>query len=84
MNEESPTRVVPKRDDFPEKAIFVIYEWDVPLVQHPEAGWFNWYGGIPRPYDVKRLKVDNNWDANSFEEWQKLVINSIESMKQYG
>jgi hypothetical protein len=58
----------------------MIFEWDVPLAGIPEGGrckWINWYGGKPRDYDVTRLKVDNNWPADSFEEWVALIRASI-------
>lgn len=74
---------LPERSDFPAGTEFVIYEFDVPLACVPrgEAGegsaWFNWYGGKPRPYAVERLKVDNNWPADSFEQWAALVKASL-------
>ncbi len=73
----NPTRhSLPKQDDFPPGSRFVIKEWDVPLVQMPSGEWINWYGGAPTPYDIRGLKVDNNWDAESFEEWVSLIANS--------
>ncbi len=68
---------LPKRSDFPAVAEFVIKEFDVPLVQIPGQGWFNWFGGTPRPYDATSLRVDNNWPAASFEEWVRLVAESM-------
>lgn len=65
------------RSDFPEGAQFVIKEFDIPLVLIPEKGWFNWFGGKPRQYDVTGLKPGNNWPAESFEDWEKLVKDSI-------
>jgi hypothetical protein len=69
-------RGVPTRSDFPADAEFHIKEFDIPLVQIPRQGWFNWFGGKPRPYDVQGLKPGNNWPAQSFEEWAALVKDS--------
>ena len=55
----------------------MIKEFDVPLVRVPGRGWFNWFGGMPRPYDVSFLRVDNNWPAESFEEWAGVVAASL-------
>jgi len=69
---------LPKRSDFPSGAEFVIKEFDVPLVWIPGGhGWFNWFGGEPRPYDPKSLRVDNNWRAKSFEEWVEVIVASM-------
>ena len=68
---------LPKRSDFPRDAEFVIKEFDVPLVRIPGGGWFNWFGGAPRPYDESSLKVDNNWPVTSFEEWVGIVAASM-------
>ncbi len=73
-------RRIPDETDFPPGTEFVIKEFDVPLACIPQDGravWVNWFGGIPRPYDVKALKVDNNWPAESFEEWVALVAQSF-------
>ena len=67
----------PKRGDFPEGTEFVIKEFDVPLVCIPQKGWFNWFGGQPRIYDVTALKLGNNWPAESFEHWLEIVEKSI-------
>ncbi len=67
---------VPKRSDFPEGCLFYIKEFDVPLV-HGRNGWENWFGGRPRKYDSAALKVDNNWLAESFEEWAEVVAKSM-------
>lgn len=69
---------LPRMSDFPPGTAFVIKEFDVPLVQIPGEGWFNWFGGTPRPYNVSMLKVDNNWPAGSFEEWAGLVEASMQ------
>jgi hypothetical protein len=69
---------LPTAADFPPGSVFVIKEFDVPLVDIPGRGWFNWFGGKPRPYDVTALRVDNNWPAHSFEEWVGLIEESIE------
>lgn len=72
---------LPRHSDFPPGTTFVILEFDVPLACIPDGGrcaWFNWHGGRPRPYDVTRLKVDNNWPAASFEEWTALIRASME------
>ena len=68
---------LPKSSDFPPGTQFVIKEFDVPLACVPGRGWFNWYGGQPRPYDVSFLRVDNNWPAESFEEWVGVVKASL-------
>lgn len=68
---------LPKRSDFPSDAEFVIKEFDVPLVRVPADGWFNWFGGTPQPYDASSLRVDNNWPAESFEEWVGIVAASL-------
>lgn len=75
---------LPKRSDFPAGTEFVIKEFDVPLVCVPGDGWFNWFGGSPRPYDPGSLRVDNNWSAKSFEEWLEIVANSISVDKSRG
>jgi len=74
MSDRSP---LPKRSDFPAKSEFVIREFDVPLVCVPDSGWFNWFGGTPRPYDASSLRVDNSWSAKSFEEWVGIVEASM-------
>ena len=67
---------LPNRSDFPSGAEFVIKEFDVPLVQFPDGGWFNWFGGTPHPYNASFLRVDNNW-STSFEEWLEIVAASM-------
>lgn len=68
---------LPKISDFPSGTKFVIKEFDVPLVWIPYQGWFNWFGGVLRPYDESFLRVDNNWLADSFEEWISVVEESL-------
>jgi hypothetical protein len=68
---------LPKASDFPPGTEFVIKEFDVPLANVPGEGWVNWWGGSPSPYDVKMLKVDNNWPADSFEQWVKIVEDNL-------
>ena len=68
---------LPSASDFPPGTKFVIKEFDVPLVWVPGEGWSNWYGGSPSQYDVKMLKVDNNWPADSFEQWVEVVEQSM-------
>lgn len=68
---------LPKSSAFPPGTEFVIKEFDVPLTWVPEVGWFNWFGGEPRPYDANSLRVDNNWPAESFEEWVGVVKASL-------
>ena len=68
---------LPKRSDFPSEAECVVKEFDVPLVQIPGKGWFNWFGGTPRPYNASSLRIDNNWPATSFDEWVAIVAASI-------
>ena len=80
MNNDSDHPHVPQASDFPPGTRFVIKEFDVPLACIPagaQCKWMNWYGGIPRAYDVTWLKVDNNWPAESFEEWASLITASI-------
>lgn len=67
---------LPSESDFPAGTEFHIKEFDVPLVRIPSEGWFNWYGGRPRKYDATGLKPGNNWPAESFEEWVRLVDES--------
>jgi len=74
MSDESK---LPNRSEFPSGTEFVIKEFDVPLVQIPDGGWFNWFGGRPQPYDASSLRVDNNWPATSFEEWVGIVAASM-------
>lgn len=73
---------LPKSSDFPRGTEFVIKEFDVPLVQIPGQGWFNWFGGTPRSYDPSSLRVDNNWPAESFEEWVRVVKQSLPPAKR--
>ncbi len=73
--------ILPTAADFPPGTAFVIKEFDVPLVQIPARGWFNWFGGKPRPYDETALRIDNNWPAESFEEWLGVVAESLEERK---
>ena len=68
---------LPKSSDFPAWTEFVVKEFDVPLARVPGHGWFNWFGGKPRPYDERALRVDNNWPAESFEEWVRIVEASL-------
>lgn len=71
---------LPQLSDFPPHTRFVILEWDIPLACIPDGErckWVNWYGGKPRDFPVTELKVDNNWPANSFEEWLALISDSI-------
>jgi hypothetical protein len=67
----------PKLDDFPKGTKFYIKEFDVPLNQAIDGTWFNWYGGKPKAYDVAWLKPGNNWEAESFEKWLKIVKESL-------
>jgi hypothetical protein len=69
---------LPLRTDLPPGTEFVIKEFDVPLAWVPGRGWFNWFGGTPRPYDAGYLRVDNNWPAESFEEWVGVVEASMQ------
>ena len=68
---------LPKASDFPAGTTFVIKEFDVPLTWIPARGWLNWYGGAPRQYDPQFLTVANNWPADSFEEWVRIVESSL-------
>ncbi|MBI4207643.1 MAG: hypothetical protein HY527_21695 [Betaproteobacteria bacterium] len=72
---------LPKVSDFPPGTAFMIKEFDVPLARVPGQGWVCWYGGTPRPYDPRSLKVDNNWLADSFEEWVGVVAESLGGTK---
>jgi hypothetical protein len=56
---------------------FVIKEFDVRLAQVPGRGWLNWFGGTPHPYNPSSLRVDDNWRAESFEEWVGVVRESL-------
>ena len=75
----SPEKTLPKMSDFPEGTEFYIKEFDVPLACIPSEGWFNWYGGGPRKYDPKNLSGYgvNCWVAESFEEWVRIVNESM-------
>ncbi|MGE0384916.1 MAG: hypothetical protein AB7Q97_09325 [Gammaproteobacteria bacterium] len=65
---------LPAAADFPVDTEFVIYEFDIPLANVPGRGWFSWWGGVERPFDPRgRLKPDNNWNADSFEQWLATV-----------
>lgn len=68
---------LPQITDFPEGTVFYIKEFDVPLVHDPSNKWYNWFGGKLREYDITNLKPGNNWQADSFEEWLKIVKDSI-------
>lgn len=71
---------VPTLSEFPAGTEFMVKEFDVPLARLPgddNCAWVNWYGGKPRPFDVQRLKVGNNWPADSFESWAALVKVSL-------
>ena len=68
--------LLPKLSEFPSGTEFVLKEFDVPLVRIPGQGWFNWFGGTPWPYDATSLRVDNNWPADSFEQWVGVVAAS--------
>jgi hypothetical protein len=68
----------PLQEDFPIGSAFYIKEFDIPLVQLPDGKWENWFGGHPRPYDPRSLRVDNNWKVQSFEEWAKVISESYE------
>ncbi len=70
------TPPLPVPSDFPPGTTFVIHEFDVPLASVPGHGWFNWFGGAPRPYDPAFLRPGHTWDAASFEEWVALVAAS--------
>ena len=71
---------IPAWSDFPPGTQFIIKEFDLPLAKVPVDGkveWQNWFGGTPQRYDVTRLRVDNNWPAESFEQWAKVVADSL-------
>lgn len=71
---------LPSKNDFPVGSRFYIKEFDVPLVQIPDGSlskWFNWFGGKPKEYAPEGLKPGNNWEAESFSEWQKIVKESL-------
>ena len=74
--------IMPKESDFPANTQFYIYEWDVPISKEPDEDgksvcYFNWYKGIKSPFPIEDLKIDNNWLAESFEEWIKLIKDSL-------
>ena len=64
---------LPKKADFPDGTEFYIKEFDVPHVRTPSNEWFNWFGGKPRQYDVKNLKLENNRPAETLEVWVRIV-----------
>jgi hypothetical protein len=58
----------------------VVLEFDVPLARIPgdvPSNWVNWFGGVPRAFDVAWLKPGNNWPAESFESWAALIADSL-------
>lgn len=60
--------------EFPPGTEFVIYEFDSPLANIPGTGWVSWWGGVQRPINPRgRLKPDNNWNADSFEQWLGVI-----------
>jgi len=69
-------RKLPEKSNFAEGTEFYIKEFNIPLVHTPSNEWFNWFGGRPQKYDVKNLKLGNNWLAESFEEWVRIVDES--------
>ena len=73
---------LPNVTDFPSGTKFYIFEWDIPLSKEPNGdgktvSYFNWYGAKKRPYPVEKLTLDNNWPADSYEQWVKIVEKSI-------
>ncbi len=73
---------LPKQSDFPKGTEFYIYEWDVPISKEPNedgktVSYYNWLGGSKRTFPIESLKIDNNWPADSFEEWINLIRESI-------
>jgi hypothetical protein len=73
---------LPQASDFAPGTQFVIKEFDVPLAWVPGQGWFNWFGGQPRPYEGT-LRIDNNWPAGSVEEWLGVVEASLPDPVDY-
>lgn len=72
----------PKESDFPPGTEFYILEWDVPLSKEPKGdgnavSYFNWFGGVKRPYPIERLKMGNNWPAESFGHWLEVIRESL-------
>ena len=75
---ESEERLpLPRESDFPPGTEFVIKEFDVPLVNVPGQGWFNWFGGTPTSYNPANLDPDNNWTADSFATWLEVLRDSL-------
>lgn len=68
---------LPEIENFPEGTEFIIKEFKVPLVHLPDNCWYNWFGGKPREYNVTMLEPGNNWEAESFEAWKKIVEESL-------
>lgn len=73
---------LPKESDFPPRAEFYIFEWDVPLSKEPTGDgkavcYYNWYGGKRRSYPIERLKLGNNWPAESFDHWLEVIRESL-------
>jgi hypothetical protein len=75
---------LPRASDFPPGTEFVIKEFDVPLARVPGEEWFNWFGGRPRSCDERSLHVDNNWPAESLEEWVGLVEATVDKRDRFG
>lgn len=69
-------RIFMNKTDFPEGTEFYIKEFDVPLAHIPGKGWLNFFGGNPHAYNVEGLKPGNNWPADSFGEWLRVVEES--------
>lgn len=67
----------PQPPQFPEGTSLFIKDFDVPLAHVPGEGWFNWFGGRSRVYDVIVLKPGNHWPAESLDEWLDVVRASL-------
>ena len=77
---------IPRKEDFPEGTRFYIKEFDVPLALAPDGdsiAWYNWFGGEAQLYDCSHLKQGSHWEAESFSEWQRLIIESTSEKVGY-
>ena len=65
---------LPIESDFSRSTEFYIYDWDIPLTKETNndgigVQYFNWLDGTKKPFPIESLKIDNNWPAESFNQW---------------